>query len=164
MTSTWPEAGTPCPLCESPLAARRLREARGDEAPMRLTLRNLPVLACEAPHRYFVAHGFPIWLLNSLVEDELAKIPAGREKGLLFRKYACGGCGAPLSAEGAERRTHCATLAWKDTPGFEVDVTMPCLRCASCGREQVRSAAELVKLLPSALVHAFKDAGLKSPG
>ena len=156
--------GRPCPLCEAPLAARRLRVVTGDESPMRLELRNLPVLACEAPHRYFPGHGFPIWLLNALVDGELAKIPAGVEKGLLFRKYACGGCGAPLPSEGSEPWTFSSTLSWNETTGFAVDITMPVVRCASCGREQARSAAELAKLLPAALVHAFKDAGIKSPG
>ena len=158
------EAGSPCPLCEAPLAARRLHDVRGDEAPLRITLRGLPVLACTAPHRYFVGQQFPVWLLNALADGELAKLPAGVEKGLLFKKYACGGCGAILPTTGAEPGNFSVDLAWNDTPGFVVDVSMPVVRCASCGREQVRSGAELAKLLPAALVHAFKDAGLKAPG
>mgnify|MGYP001099810393 FL=1 len=157
-------AGAPCPLCEAPLAAIRIHEAAGDEAPLRLTLRDLPVLGCPAPHRYFVGQGFPIWLLNALVDGELAKIPSGVEKGLLFRKCACGGCGAVLPAAGGEPRTFSSSLAWKETPGFTVDVTVPVFRCAGCGREQARSGAELANLLPAALVHAFKAAGLKAPG
>jgi hypothetical protein len=156
--------GQGCPLCEAPLAERRLREVTGDEAPMRLVLRNLPVLSCEAPHRYFPEQGFAVWLLKALVEAELAKIPAGVEKGMVFRKYACGGCGAPLPADGGEPWTFSSTLAWKDAPGFVVDVTVPVVQCPACGRDQARSATELAKLLPSALVHAFKDAGIKAPG
>lgn len=156
--------GKPCPLCEAPLNARALPEVRGDEAPLRLTLRGLPVFTCAAPHRYFVGQTFPIWLLNALLEEELGKVPAGKEKGLLFRKYACGGCGAILPAAASGPRTFSASLAWKDTPGFSVEVTMPVFRCDACGREQVRSAAELAKLAPAALVHAFKAAGIKAPG
>jgi hypothetical protein len=156
--------GSPCPLCEAPLAAKLLREAAGDEAPMRVALRGLPVLACEAPHRYFVGHGFPIWLLNVLVEVEIAKIPAGRRKGLVFRDYDCGECGARLPTSGAEPWTFSASLAWEETPGFVADITMPVFRCTSCGREQARSGEELAKLLPAALVHAFMAAGIKAPG
>jgi len=156
--------GKPCPLCETPLAARTVSDATGDEAPMRLSLRGVPILACAAPHRYFAGQQFPIWLLNSLVDSELEKIPAGVEKGLVFKKYACGECGAVLPSSGGEPRTFTSTLAWKETPGFAVDLTVPVYRCAGCGREQARSAAELGKLLPSALVHAFKAAGLKAPG
>jgi hypothetical protein len=156
--------GRPCPLCESPLVARRLREVSGDEAPMRLTLRALPILACAAPHRYFLGQAFPTWLLNELLGAELAKIPAGVEKGLVFRKYACGECGSPLPASGAQPHTYSSSLYWKDTPGFAVDISVPVVECPSCGREQVRSGAELLKLLPAALVHAFKEAGLKAPG
>lgn len=156
--------GLSCPLCEGPLAARTLAEATGDEAPMRLTLRGLPVFACDAPHRYFRGRPFPVWLLNALLEDELPRIPAGVGKGLLFRKYACGGCGAALPGSGGEPRTFSSTLAWQETPGFSVEVTVPVVRCAACGREQARSGAELGKLLPAALVHAFKAAGIKAPG
>lgn len=156
--------GKPCPLCNSPLSAQALPEVSGDEAPLRLTLRGLPVFTCAAPHRYFVGQSFPIWLLNALLEGELAKVPTGTEKGLLFRKFACGGCGAILPSAANGSRTYSTHLAWKDTPGFSVDVTMPLFRCDACGREQARSAAELAKLAPAALVHAFKAAGIKAPG
>jgi hypothetical protein len=158
------QAGSPCPLCQAPLAAQQLREATGDEAPMRLTLRGLPVLACAAPHTYFAGQKFPIWLLNSLVDGELPKVAAGTGKGLVFKKYVCGGCGAVLPSSGGEPRTFSSRLAWNETPAFDVDVTMPFFRCAGCGREQARSAEELAKLLPAALVRAFKAAGLKAPG
>ena len=88
--------GKPCPLCAGPLSAQVLPDVSGDEAPLRLTLRGLPVFACPAPHRYFVGQKFPIWLLNALLDGELAEVPAGTEKGLLFRKFACGGCGARM--------------------------------------------------------------------
>jgi hypothetical protein len=156
--------GKPCPLCEAALAARRLKEVQGDESPMRLTLRNLPVLACEAPHRYFVGHGFPVWLLNALLEVELPKIPAGKAKGLLFRKYACCDCGAILPSGSGGARIFTAALAWKQTPAFQADISIPLYRCPSCGREQARSGEEIAKLLPAALVHAFKSAGIKAPG
>lgn len=155
--------GQPCPLCEGPLAARHLNEVSGDEAPVRLTLRRLPVLECAARHSYFVGLGFPVWLLNSLVDLELPKIPAGTEKGLVFRKYACSECGAEIPPGGGEPMTFSSTLDWENTFPFVVDITVPVVTCPSCGRDQARSRAELAKLLPSALVHAFKTAGLKGP-
>jgi len=157
-------AGGPCPLCKAALTARRLPEIAGDEPPVRIVLRELPVLSCDAPHRYFVGQRFPIWLLNTLVDTELAKIAAGKRKGLLFPRYGCGLCGAGLEAQPGVAATHTASLAWKDTPGFAVEVVYPAYRCTACGRAQARSAGELAKLLPAALVHAFKAAGLKAPG
>jgi hypothetical protein len=157
-------AGKPCPLCEVPLKEKTLPEFSGDEAPLRLTIRRFPVLACPAPHRYFIGHEFPVWLLNALVEGELAKIPKGEEQGRVFKKCVCSGCGAPLPPAGAERHTFSSTIAWKDTLPFVVDLTVPVVECPSCGKAQARSGAELAKLVPSALVHAFKAVGLKSPG
>jgi hypothetical protein len=130
---------------------------------MRIALRGLPVLACGVPHRHFAGREFPLWLLDALVDGEIPKIPAGETKGLLFRKHVCGGCGAQLALPGEERRTFSFSLAWKQTPAFTVDVTVPLYRCAGCGREQAGSREELAKLAPNALVHAFKAAGLKGP-
>jgi Zn ribbon nucleic-acid-binding protein len=157
-------AGAPCPLCEVPLEEKTLPEFSGDEAPLRLTIRHFPALACPAPHRYFIGHEFPVWLLNALVEAELARIPKGKEQGRVFRKCVCGGCGAALRAAGAEWHTFSSTLAWRETRPFVVDLTVPVVECPSCGMAQARSGAKLAKLVPSALVHAFKAAGLKSPG
>jgi hypothetical protein len=156
--------GKPCPLCQAPLTARTLPDTPGDEAPMRLTLRGFPVFACAAPHRYFLGQQFPIWLLNTMLDGEIAKIPAGVDKGLLFKKHSCGGCGAVLPSAAGEPRTFSSSLAWEKSPPFTVEVTVPVYRCAGCGREQARSGPELAKLLPAALVHAFKAAGLKAPG
>lgn len=157
-------AGGPCPLCNAALTARTLSAIAGEEAQVRIVLRELPVLSCDAPHRYFVGHKFPIWLLNTLVDRELAKIPAGRRRGMLFAKYACGLCGAGLAGQPGATATHTASLAWKETPAFSADIVYPVHRCTACGKIQARSAEELAKLLPAALVHAFKAAGLKAPG
>jgi len=158
-----PAASGPCPLCGVALAPVCLARAEGDEAPIRLALERLPVLACPAPHRYFVGHAFPVWLLDELVEAKLPEVPAGREKGLLLRRYACRSCGAKLPAEGG-MRPFSWTLAWRETPAFEARLEVPFVRCPSCGEEQARSAGELAKLLPAALVHAFKSAAIKATG
>lgn len=152
-----------CPVCAAPLAARNLREVVGDEVLLRVTLRHFPVLACAASHRFLVAPEFAAWLVDLLREGELAKIPAGAEKGLVFHKYACSGCGAELPAAAGEPTTWSATLEWKEVFPFVVDITVPILSCPSCGFEQARSRAELVKLLPVALVHAYKEAGISVP-
>ncbi len=158
-----PAAGGPCPLCGATLAPQCLARAEGDEAPIRLVLERLPVLSCPAPHRYFVGRAFPMWLLGELLEAKLPEVPAGREKGLLSRRFACGTCGARLPSQG-EMRPFTWRLAWRETPAFEAGLQVPVVRCPSCGKEQARSAGELAKLLPAALVHAFKAAGIKATG
>lgn len=130
---------------------------------MRLTLRELPVLACAAGHTYFMDPGFPIWLLNALVDQQAPKIPAGEKKGIVLKHYSCGQCSAPLPKSEAGRRSFSFELAWKDQPPVFADLDVPVFGCA-CGREQVRSASELEKLIPAALVHAFKAEAIKAPG
>ncbi len=157
-------AGNPCPLCEVPLKEKTLPDFSGEEAALAVALRRFPVLACPAPHRFFLGPEFPAWLLQALVEGELAKVPKGEEQGRVFRKCVCSGCGAALPAAGSERHTFSSTIAWKDTQPFVVDLTVPVVECPSCGKAQARSGAELAKLLPTALVHALKAVGLKYPG
>ena len=157
-------AGRPCPLCEETLAPVRLPPIAGDEAPMRLTLHGMPAIACATGHTYFAKRDFALWLMDELLEQRLAALPAGVASGLLFRRHACGGCGAPLAALRGERREFRLEVAYPGREAFAVGIGMPAYRCTGCGREQLHSLAELRKLAPAALVHAFKAGGIKAPG
>ncbi len=158
------EPGKPCPLCEMPLILRRLTPFSGDEKPLRITLAGMPALACTAPHTYFVEPAFPMWLMNHLVEEDEAKLPAGEGKGLIVKHYLCADCGKPLEAKQDHRHSFRVPMSYKDYAGFEVEISMPVYKCGGCGKEQLHSLRELRKLTPAALVHAFKAAGIKPPG
>jgi hypothetical protein len=56
------------------------------------------------------------------------------------------------------------TPGYEGQPRFRVEVSMPVFKCTGCGKEQVHSLAEVRKLTPAALVHAFKAAGIKLRG
>ena len=163
-------AGTPCPLCsdarthDSLLEMRGLARFSGDEAPLRLVLGAMPVLQCRAGHRYFVKREFPLWLMDTLTGPEAAKLPAGHAAGMLFRRYRCGDCGQPLGRKQGEALTFEVALAFGEAPPFTVALQMPVFACRGCGKAQLRSREELRALLPAALVHAFKEAGIKAPG
>lgn len=156
--------GQACPLCTQPLGRSTLGEFCGDESPLRITLSGMPALRCTAGHTYFAKRDFPMWLMRHLVDEDAATIPGGIAKGMLFRKHACGACGGELAARQERVHDFGFRLAHPGTEAFDVRLTMPVFRCAACGKEQVRSAEEVKKLAPAALVHAFKAAGIKAPG
>lgn len=156
-------AGKPCPLCENPLERRALAAVSGDESPLRLTLRGMPVLRCVNGHTYFSKHALPIWLLRRLVDEDVDALPAGEPQGLLFRKYRCA-CGERLATRQERVHSFRIDMSYAEEPAFAVELAMPVFKCAACGKEQVRSREEVRKVAPAALVHAFKAAGIKAPG
>lgn len=156
--------GKPCPLCEAPLKHRRLPTFCGDEAPLRITLHGMPALSCDKPHVYFVKRDFALWLMNRLVEEDEATLPAGNATGLIFKSYLCRDCGKPLSPKRDHVHAFDLEVTYPGEPGFRVEISMPVFRCTGCDKEQIHSLAEVRKLTPAALVHAFKAAGIKAPG
>ena len=164
------KAGKPCPLCADrqgeavPLQASTLAEFSGDEASLRITLRDMPALRCSHGHTYFARPDFPSWLMQHLVEEDEAKLPASHPRGLLFKRYACHDCGKDLARTEDHRHSFDVPLAYPDVAPFRVQISMPVYRCTGCGKEQLHSLAELRKLTPAALVHAFKGAGINAPG
>jgi len=157
-------AGNPCPLCEHPLEGATLPEFSGDETPLRITLRAMPALRCPTGHVYFVHPKFPLWLMNRLVEEDSATLPAGRAKGFLVKHYLCKDCGRDLAPKQDHLQGFPVELQYEKSPAFRAEITMPVFKCTACGAEQLRLLDEVRKLMPAALVHAFKGAGIKAPG
>ncbi|QJR15731.1 hypothetical protein [Usitatibacter palustris] len=156
-------AGKACPVCHTPLALIALADQVGEEKPMRITLSGMPALECEKKHRYFVHAEFPLWLMTHLVDEDEAKLPAGRAKGFLIKHYVCTECGKDLAPKEDHRHAFRARESYKSTPEFDVEISMPVFKCVGCGREQLHSLDEVRKLTPAALVQCFKAAGLKAP-
>ena len=156
-------AGKPCPLCKALLHHRIVDTLAGEEGPLRITLHDMPALSCDKPHLFFVRPDFPSWLLNHLVEEDEPALPAGEARGLVFKSYLCHDCGKPLSSGPDHQHSFPVTLAYEEEPRFRAEISMPVFRCTACGKEQVHSLAEVRKLTPTALVQAFKSAGIKAP-
>lgn len=155
--------GQPCPLCEHRLSRTPLPAFSGDEQPLRVTLNAMPALQCATGHTYFVDPGFPLWLMQLLVDEKEAQLPAGEAKGFILKKYLCRECGGELAAKQDHRHAFRFDAAFGEEPGFEVELSMPVYKCPGCGKEQLHSLEEVRKLTPAALVHAYKGAGIKAP-
>jgi len=149
-----------CPICRSETAPAKLPSTSGEDNPLEVKLRGMPMLECENGHRLFTAANFPLLLLNHLLEEEEPQFPVSQAKGLLVKHHNCSQCGAPL--EGGNDRTHTfhVDVELPDVPAFGVDLTMPVSRCSQCGREQLHSLKELKRHTPAALARAFKSAQL----
>lgn len=146
-----------CPVCKVELAWRELDEISGQEGELAVAVHRLPVLECPNGHRQFANEDFALLLLDHLVEQDEAKLPASEAKGMLIKHYHCSSCGERLDSPAAKRTFH-VDVELPDIKPFDVELTLPVHRCARCGREQIHSMKELRSLTPAALAHAFKSA------
>ena len=151
-----------CRICHQETTPQALDAIEGEEKALKVTVRGLSVLACTNGHRQFARADLPLELLNHLVQEDEARLPAGEETGMLFKHFRCQDCGQELLPKPDHRHTFTAEPGVADQPRMKVDLTMPVYRCGGCGKEQLHSLKEVRKLTPSALVHAFQSAGIQS--
>lgn len=145
-----------CKKCQSEMRIESIADVSGVEGDVKVEIRRLPALACARGHRRFVRPEFPAQLLARLASD--IKVPAGRGGGFLFKSYHCGGCGEKLPAAATSPRTFNIDVKLEGVDPIPVALTVPVCACPSCGREQVRSLAEVSRQTPAAMARAFQSA------
>lgn len=149
-----------CPICKSETAPAKLTSLSGEDAPLAVTVKGMPVLECSQGHRLFPLADFPLLLLDHLLEQDEPKLPVSQSKGLVFRKHSCSSCGTELAANDDRPHTFHVDVELPELPAFGVDLKLPVSRCGRCGQEQLHSLKELKAHTPAALAHAFKAAQL----
>ncbi|HEX6317483.1 MAG TPA: hypothetical protein VFZ84_01325 [Burkholderiales bacterium] len=149
-----------CTRCRAQTEPARLDTAAGRSDPVAFCLHDMPVLACPNGHRQFIEPGFALKLVEQLVKEDEAGLPAGKEKGLIFTHYYCGACGAELGKDAERRETFPLDVSLPDYHPFRVEVTAPVYRCPKCSREQLHSLEQVRKATPPALAEAFRAADI----
>ena len=148
-----------CVRCRTQTEPAVLESAAGEAAPLALQLRRMPVLACRAGHRQFVRPQFASELIEHLMAADQTPIPAGEEKGLIFKHYYCS-CGGELGKAADRRETYGFDVTLAEFEPFRVELTVPVYRCPKCSREQLHSLKEVHSRTPQALAQAFRAAGI----
>lgn len=154
---------TTCYRCHGATQLKIIAFADGEAEPLRIRLKDLPLLVCEQGHRQFLRPQFAAELLRLLTEEEEPGLPAGEEKGLFKKHYLCLDCGAELEAKPDHRHTFSIDIELEDIDRFIVDLSMPVYRCSACAKEQLHSLKETRKLTPKALADAFLEADIPPP-
>lgn len=147
-----------CAICKADTEAARLAQTHGEDAPLVVTVHDMPVLECPHGHRQFASADFPLLLLDHLMEHDEPQLPASEAKGMLFKHYHCATCGTELATGADQPHTFRIEVALPDCAPFNIDLTVPVHRCQNCGHEQLHSLKEVRKHTPAALAHAFKAA------
>ena len=154
---------TSCNRCHAETEITVINAADGEAEPLRIRLKGLPLRTCPEGHRQFVRPQFAAELLSHLTEQDEPELPAGREKGLIMKKYLCESCGESLEPKPDHQHTFSIDIELEDLEPFGVDLTMPVYRCSACGKEQLHSLKEVRKLTPAAMAHAFEAAEIPPP-
>ena len=152
-----------CRVCKAVLTARTLPEIAGEEGPLAVKVHGLPVLECPNGHRHFAHADFPLQLLDRLVEQDEARLPASTTRGVLFKQHHCSSCGEKLTESANKPHTFHLDVALPQCSRFDVELTVPVHRCSHCGHEQLHSLKDLRHRTPAALAHAFKGAAIAAP-
>lgn len=127
-----------CARCSGAIVeVKPLDKISAENAPLKITVSGMPVTKCRHGHASPLDNDFMLWLIYEL-KDREATLPAGSEQGMLFKKYRCA-CGAELSADSERRQVFPLELTYQETPSFKVELEMPVYKCATCGKEQIRS-------------------------
>ncbi len=149
-----------CKQCSAPMKLESIGAVAGEEGVLKISIVDFPVKTCERGHRQFVSRDFPMQLLEQTTNGDKTGLPSGKKRGLLFKKYHCGKCDAPLAAAGVQRPFG-FDVKLADVPQMRIEFTLPVYTCASCGQEQLRERSEAEELAPAALADAFQAAGIK---
>ncbi len=154
----------PCPSCRGETTLETVPDTSGQEDPLEVTLRALPVLRCPRGHTHFITIDFPIRLLEHLVTEDEKQLPAAEKKGLIFKHFLCADCGEELLPKPDHQHTFEVNLELPDVTPFVVRLSMPVYRCSGCAKEQLHSLAEIQGHTPGALAKAFEAAGIAREG
>ncbi len=150
----------PCPTCHGETAPHVIESMRGEELPLAVTVRGMTVMRCADEHTHFVSIDFPLKVLNHLVEEDEATLPAGRKKGFIFKHFHCRECDHELAPKADHRHAFSAEVDIGIVTPFSVEFDMPVYKCPACGTEQLHSLDDIREHTPMALANAFRDAGI----
>lgn len=152
-----------CARCSSASQLSTVASISGEDGPLKLTLLDLPVFACEKNHRAPVHRDFMIWLIQEIRGRE-GQHAAGREEGMIFKKHLCGACGKELAPKPERRQAFPYELKYEELAPFKLQIEMPLYKCTGCGKEQLRSAKDLHAHVPGAMVGINDGAGFPHSG
>ena len=131
-----------CARCSGACELKTLPSVSGENGPLKLTVLEMPVFACAKNHKLPVHRDFMLWLIQQIRARE-TQIAAGKEEGMIFKKYLCGGCGKELASKPERRQALPYELKYEELAPFRIQLEMPLYKCTGCGKEQMRSTKQL---------------------
>jgi len=148
----------PCDICQRPLALTTVRLVSGTGEQVEVIFRDLPLLSCgtEGHPRRFAMTDFGVYAIDAVFWKK--QVPLGRP-GTLAR-VKCYQCGKNLSKEPVRPSEIAGLLNIAGVPEFGIRIKGPVTTCPRCQSDQLWASKEIGRDVSSAMVAAFKAAGL----
>jgi hypothetical protein len=151
----------PCAVCKGPVQQSVAPVLTGHEESCRITLGNVPIMVCAEGHKRLLYSTFVTDLMDALARPETAGLHVGERRGIFRKRCICIKCSAEIQADGTAIAEYSANLKLRDmTDAVSVAVTVPVMRCSTCGSEQLADESSLMRLF-KALTHAFRSADVR---
>ncbi|MGD8585143.1 MAG: hypothetical protein PVH65_01865 [Chloroflexota bacterium] len=147
-----------CNLCGQQMVLETIPLLSGAAGQVEVIFRSLPLLACpneDHPHR-FASADFGVYVIDAVFWR--GQVPLGRP-GTLAR-VKCGKCGKNLSKEPVRSSEVAGLLNITGLPEFGIRIKGPVTTCPRCQTDQLWASKEIGRDVSSAMVEAFKAAGL----
>ena len=148
-----------CSKCKGTMSPKIHEPFHGEEGGLRLTLTEMPYVACAQGHKRFLSPSFSAQLMDLVADpDTYRDLPSAVRKGLLTKRYHCAACGQELPAAPTGRRTLEVTAEIGKASPFRIGLDVAVFKCGDCGKESIHSAAEAGNFALKAAGHAFRAA------
>lgn len=147
----------PCSKCKGEMSPGIHEPFHGEEGGLRVTIHDMPYVACAEGHKRFVNVAFAAELLDLLRSPATFEgIPAATKKGLFRKSYHCPDCARELPESHTGSRSQELVAELGKAQPFRVELSIPVYKCGSCGEEHIRSVDETATLAFKATDHAYR--------
>jgi hypothetical protein len=151
----------PCGICKGSVQQSVLSVLTGQEESCRITLGNVPVMVCAEGHKRLLYSSFVTDLMDTLARPEAAGLQVGERRGIFRKRCICAKCSAEIRADDTANAEYNASLKLREmTDAVSVALTIPVMRCSTCGNQQLADESSLMQLF-KALTQAFRSADVR---
>jgi len=146
----------PCAQCKKPVQLTTISHLSGEEGGYRVVLKSLPIMMCADNHKRLINPDFAMQILDVIGRGELSGVYAAYQRGFLRRRTYCARCGFEINKAILTNREFRASMAVESGPTMEITINAPCLRCITCGIDQLPEVNEPTDRIFRALARAFR--------
>jgi hypothetical protein len=147
-----------CAVCGRPLALTKVSLATGVYDQIEVIFRDLPVLACDTKSHshHFATADFGVYVIDAVFWQK--NVPLGRPGTIA--KVKCLECGKNLTKQPTRHSEVAGLINIASLPEFGIRIKGPVTTCPRCNTDQLWATKEVGRATSSAIVAAFKAAGL----
>lgn len=147
-----------CDVCRQPLKLGKVSLVSWAGREVEVVFRDLPLLVCENeghPRRYAIAD-FGLYAIDAVFWR--GQVPLGRPGAMA--RVKCYQCGKNISKVPVQSGEVTGLLKISGVPEFGIRIKGPVATCPRCRTDQLWASREVGRAVSSAMVKAFKEAGL----